>query len=124
LSIEPTYASGSDAPNLVSVIVSKSTNKGEVKDKVKRYAEDIQAALTNTRVIIVEVADNIAPHSIAALNEKLYYEGDGNGISRLVGTVLIGKLPLPVVHNGNKSFLSIYPYTDFDEKIFIFDTTK
>lgn len=54
--------------------------------------------MTNTRVVIVEVDDNIAPHNIAALNEKLYYEGDGNGISRLVGTILIGKLPIPVVH--------------------------
>lgn len=124
LSVERTYAAGSDAPNLVSIIVTESTNDGEVKDSIKRYANDIQAALTNTRVVIVEVADNIAPHSIAALNEKLYYEGDGNGISRLVGTVLIGKLPLPVVHNGNKSFLSIYPYTDFDEKVFMFDTAK
>ncbi|MDD2745687.1 MAG: VCBS repeat-containing protein, partial [Candidatus Gracilibacteria bacterium] len=123
-SVTELYASTSEAPNLVSIIVSEATNSGEVKTKIKRYADDIQAAMNNTRVVIVEVADNIAPHSIAALNEKLFYEGDGKGIARLVGTVLIGKLPLPVVHNGSKTFLSIYPYTDFDEKVFLFDTEK
>lgn len=124
LNVTRLYASTSEAPNLVSIIVSEATNSGEVKTKIKRYADDIQAAMNNTRVVIVEVANNIAPHSIAALNEKLFYEGDGKGIARLVGTVLIGKLPLPVVHNGSKSFLSIYPYTDFDEKVFLFDTEK
>ncbi len=124
LSIQNTLAAGSDAPNLVSVIVSSSTNSGDLKGRIQHYANDIQSALTNTRVVIVEVPDNIAPHTIAALNEKFFYEGDGNGISRLVGTVLIGKLPIPVVHKGGKSFLSIFPYTDFDEKVFIYDVSK
>jgi hypothetical protein len=116
-------AAGSQSPNLVSVIVSESTNSGSLKSRIKRYASDIQANLSNTRVIIVEVPDSAAPHTIAALNEKLYYEGDGNGISKLVGTVLIGKLPIPVVHKGIKSFLSIFPYTDFDDKVFVYDTS-
>lgn len=122
--IPSTFATGSDVPNLVSVIVSESVYAGTAKAKIDRYSKDIQASMTNTRVIIVNVPDNIAPHSIAALNEKLYYEGDGDGISRLVGTVLVGKLPIPVVHNGSKSFLSIYPYVDFDEKVFMFDVEK
>ncbi len=98
--------------------MSSDTNSGDIKSKIKRYANDIQNALGNTRVLIVEVPDNVSPHNIAALNEKLFYQGDGNGISRLVGTVLIGALPLPVVHSGTDSFLSIYPYTDFDDKVF------
>ncbi len=122
--IPRTLAAGSDAPNLVSIIISESANSGDVKGRVKRYANDIQAALTNTRVVIVEVPDNAAPHSIAALNEKLYYHGDGNGISRLVGTVLVGKLPIPVVHKSGKTFLSIYPYVDFDDKVFLYDSQK
>jgi hypothetical protein len=117
-------AAGSQSPNLVSIIVSESTNSGGLKSRIKRYASDIQANLSNTRVVIVEVSDSAAPHTIAALNEKLYYEGDGNGISKLVGTVLIGKLPVPVVHKGSKSFLSIFPYTDFDDKVFVYDTTS
>lgn len=117
-------ASGSSSPNLVSILVSESTYAGALASKIKRYAGDIQKSLPNTRAVIVEIPDMVAPQTIAATNEKLYYEGDGNGIGRLVGTVLIGKLPIPVVHKGAKSFLSIYPYTDFDDKAFIFDSQK
>ncbi|MFZ4461248.1 MAG: hypothetical protein ACOYN2_01540 [Patescibacteria group bacterium] len=122
--VSSTQAAGGDAPNLVSVIVSESTNTSELKSRIKRYADDIQNAMSNTRVIIVEVPDNTSPHNIAALNEKLFYEGDGNGISRLVGTVLIGSLPLPVVHSGGDSFLSVFPYTDFDDKVFVYDAAN
>lgn len=122
--VSNTQAAGGDAPNLVSVIVSESTNTSELKSRIKRYADDIQNAMSNTRVIIVEVPDNASPHNIAALNEKLFYEGDGNGISRLVGTVLIGSLPLPVVHSSGDSFLSIFPYTDFDDKVFVYDAAN
>jgi hypothetical protein len=82
-------AAGSEVPNLVSILVAESTYSGEVASKIKRYAGDIQKALPNTRAVIVEVPDMIAPQTIAATNEKLYYEGDGNGIGRLVGTVLV-----------------------------------
>ena len=69
-------AAGSQSPNLVSIVVSETTNSGGIKSRIKRYATDIQANLSNTRVVIVEVPDSAAPHTIAALNEKLYYEGD------------------------------------------------
>ncbi len=95
--IPTTAAGGSEVPNIVSIIISESTNSGDIKGRVKRYAADVQAALPNTRTIIVEVPDNAAPQNIAALNEKLFYEGDGNGLGKLVGTVLIGRLPIPVV---------------------------
>ena len=107
-------------PNLVSIIVNSETNKSH-SSRIKRYAADIQAALENTRVIVVEVPNSVSPHNIAALNEKLYYEGDGKGIARLVGTVLVGSLPIPVVHSRDTTFLSIYPYTDFEDKAFVYD---
>jgi hypothetical protein len=41
--------------------------------------------------------------------------------SRLIGTVLVGKIPVPVVFNGGSSERSILPYIDFDDKSYIFD---
>lgn len=38
--------------------------------------------------------------------------------------MLIGELPIPVVHNGSKAFLSVYPYVDFEKKSFVYDATK
>lgn len=122
--LSTTSAASSDVPNIVSIIVNESTNSFSTKSRIKRYADDIQSSLENTRVVIVEVPDNVAPHNIATLNERLYYEGDGNGPGRLVGTVLIGDIPLPVVHRSTDTFLSVFPYVDFDQKVFIFDAAK
>lgn len=71
---------------------------------------------------IIVTPKNIRPEIIAAHNEKLYYEGDGkSGISSLVGTVLIGNIPIPVIYKDGLSTPSIFPYVDFDDKRFVFD---
>ena len=38
-----------------------------------------------------------------------------------MGTVLIGNIPIPVVHKDGLSVPSIFPYVDFDDKRFVFD---
>ena len=35
--------------------------------------------------------------------------------------MIIGNVPLPVVHKDGKSFPSLYPYVDFDDKRFLYD---
>ena len=53
---------------------------------------------------------------IASANERLYFSGipdHGSKTQKLVGTILIGHVPLPVVHKDGRDFLSMYPYTDF-----------
>lgn len=71
---------------------------------------------------ILVTPTNIRPEVIAAHNEKLYYEGDGKaGISSLVGTILIGNVPLPIVHKDGISVPSLYPYVDFDDKRFTYN---
>lgn len=66
---------------------------------------------------------DISPAVIATQNEKLYYEGDGeqDTMSRLVGTILIGDLPIPMVDSLKDQFPSIYPYVDFVDKKFLYD---
>lgn len=60
--------------------------------------------------------------SIVTKNEKLYYEGDGEaGTSYLVGTVLIGNIPIPMVEKNGINFPSVFPYIDFVDKIFVYD---
>ena len=119
--ISSTRASSLDHANLVSIIVDEETYSGETADLIDRYAEDIQATQDNTRVAIFTVPADIHPDRIAALNEKLYYEGDGSGLSNLIGTILVGSIPLPVVHAEGQAFLSIYPYVDFEQKNFLYE---
>lgn len=122
--LEISKAAESDFPNLITVVVNEGMYSGDLDDKIDRYAADVQASLPGSRVSVVTIPNDTPPEKIAALLEKLYYEGDGNGVSRLVGTVLVGDIPLPVVHRGEKSLLSVFPYVDFADKSFTYDAAK
>ena len=122
--LSSTRAEAKANADIVSFVVDVDIYKGSLESKVLRYATDIQAYLPNTRVVIFPVQKTANPFAIASINEKLFYEGDGKGLSRLIGTILIGEVPLPVVRKDGKSFLSVYPYVDFDAKSFVYDPEK
>jgi hypothetical protein len=108
--------------DIVSIVVDRDTYR-ELRPKITRYAEDIQAYLGSTRTSILVVDPDTAPAQIAAQNERLYYEGDGEEgtVSHLVGTVLIGDIAIPMVDAGDEQFPSVYPYVDFVDKKFVYD---
>lgn len=112
--------------NIVSLMVEE-TLMNTLSDEVTKYAERIQSQLSNTRAVIFTYPRDVSPRMIAATNERLYFSGlpdHGRKTQKLVGTILIGHLPLPVVHRDNQSFLSLFPYTDFLEPHFVWDATR
>ncbi len=109
-----------DYRDVVSIFVDSDTYDA-TKAKILRYAEDMQSYLGSTRISLHIVPSDMGPEKIASINEKLYYEGDGkDGISQLVGTILIGNIPIPIVYKESKSFPSLYPYVDFEDKFFVY----
>lgn len=115
-------ASPENYRDIVSIVVDKDTYKVN-SSKIQRYAKDIEGYLGNTRVSLFIVDPDTPPSVIAAKNERLYNEGDGeDGISRLVGTILIGNIPIPVVSYDGDRFPSLYPYVDFADKRFVYNT--
>lgn len=112
--------------NLVSILVNKDIYSS-IKTDVERYAEDIQWQLENTRVVIVPVPDKAKAFNIASLNEWLYfqwYKVINPSVwfnSKLIGTILIWNINLPVINKNNKSTISIAPYVDFIDKSFIYN---
>lgn len=124
-----TYADEKDFYNLVSIIVDEDSYDA-VKGKITRYSRDIQAKLENTQVVILPTPSTASALDIASLNESLYLEGYKSvkeGVdfeSRLIGTVLVGKIPVPVVFDEENSARSILPYVDFIEKTYIFNHTS
>lgn len=122
--LEITKAAAAEFPNLVAILVPESEFSGSLKSALKRYGDDVQANLDGSRAAIVTIPDDATPDKIAAVLERLYYHGDGEGNSRLVGTLLVGNLPFPVVHRGNKTFLSVFPYVDFVDKSFVYKPEK
>lgn len=107
--------------DIVSIIVDRDTYAIE-RNRIRRYASDIAGYLGGVRTSIIVTDPSTRPATIAAKNEKLYYEGDGEGgTSSLVGTVLIGNVPIPRVEKDDKEFSSLYPYVDFVDKSFVYD---
>jgi uncharacterized repeat protein (TIGR01451 family) len=119
------YAGDKEFYNLVSIIVDEESYDG-VKSKLVRYSRDIQATLENTRVVILPTPSDASVLDIASINESLFFEWykahkNVDYESRLIWTVLVWKIPVPVVFDASDSGRSILPYVDFEDKSYIFN---
>lgn len=117
-----------DHEDIVSVLVEEDLFR-KMSSDIDAYARRIQARLPHTRTVILTFPRDAHPYVIASANERLYFSGlpeHGNKTQKLVGTILIGHLPIPVVHKNTIDFLSLFPYTDFDEPHFFWnwDTSR
>lgn len=123
--VNQSYADSDTYYNIVSILVSDSVYS-KIEDKVERYAKDISKSLENTKTVIISIPEKADTHQIASINEKLYFEWlpDASFNSSLVWTVLVGDIPLPVVYLWDQNQKTILPYTDFEEKGFVFDSEQ
>ncbi|MBI5413834.1 S-layer homology domain-containing protein [Candidatus Peregrinibacteria bacterium] len=95
-----------------------------IKERVDRYATDVQNALPGTRAVVIQIDRFEKPQNIAAVLEKLYFEGDPkepNRVAYLKGVIVIGEVPLPVVNKKGNRFISLFPYTDFEQKAYVWN---
>jgi hypothetical protein len=94
-----------------------------IKARVDRYAEKVQEVMPLTKSLIIRTQPDEKPENIVQALEKLYFEGDGSSddYTQLSGVVLIGDIPLPVVKKGDNRYLSMYPYTDFVDRVYLFN---
>ncbi len=100
-----------------------SLKAATLQERIRRYALDAQKSQPFTKSVILKVKKNEPVENIAYTLEKLYLEGDGTSgeINRLIGIVVVGDVPLPVVNKGGNRFVSLFPYTDFEDKTYVFD---
>lgn len=122
------FASDAKHYNLVSIFVQEEIYPW-VRNSLNTYARNIQGVLENTKTMIIPIPGDTHPFNIASLNEKLYFEWyewlDGlKWISRLVGTVFIWDIALPVVENGGSYEKTVFPYVDFEEKLYIYNENE
>jgi len=103
-----------------------SLKAATLQDRIKRYALDAQRSQPFTKAIIIRVKKDQPVPDIADSLEKLYLEGDGTSgeINKLAGVVVIGDVPLPVVNKNGYRFVSMFPYTDFEEKTYVYDAAS
>lgn len=119
------YADDLTYDSLVSIIVTEDIYD-EVKSNLNVYAQDIQGYLPTTKTVIIPVPETATPHEIASINEKLYFEGywQNKFQSKLIWTVLVWDIPLPVVFDGGEAASTILPYTDFEKKSYVYSFSR
>ncbi len=111
-----------------------STNT--LTEHVFAFAQNMQDRVAHSKAMVIPVGANEDPYKIMVVLERLYYEGLDSDLldrstfnddslkeddNKLLGVVLVGDIPLPVVSDGAESFPSIYPYTDFYRKSYVYN---
>lgn len=122
------FAADTKNYNLVSIFVQEDIY-GDIDNEVEQYARNIQNTLENTKTIIIPTDSEEHPFNIASVNEKLYFEWQegllgSKGNSKLVWSVFIWNLPLPVVENNGAYEKTVVPYVDFEDKAYIYNHTS
>ena len=114
-----------DTTNIVAVFVDKNIYSN-IEANLERYTSTyIQGKISNGKVVVLPIDTVIfQAHEVSQILENMYFEGLKDQSSKLVGTILIWDIPLPVVENNGFIYPSIYPYVDFEKQQFIYDTNK
>lgn len=117
---EETWGSSSSGSGTFSFLGVTS-----LAEKIQTYAQDVQATLPWTKAMIVTVSPEDSTVDLQRYLEKLYFEGDetDSDPTQLAGVVTVGAVPLPVVNKNGYRFVSLLPYTDFEEPSYIVDET-
>jgi uncharacterized repeat protein (TIGR01451 family) len=97
-----------------------------LQNRITRFARDVQLSQPFTKSVILRVSADDDAAEIASALETLYTKGDENQESKtkLNGVIIVGDVPLPVVNKNGYRFISMFPYTDFEDKAYTFDYSK
>lgn len=123
---------------LIAILVEEGLmDDFALRSRIMTYANSAQERTPHSKSFVMEVDKDESTFRIASVLEKLYFEGmdtdliDGNPLNnnskkeddnKLIGIVLIGDVPIPVVHEDNGiAGPSMYPYIDFYRKGYIFN---
>jgi hypothetical protein len=108
--------------NIVAVLVDNAIYNQLAKD-IEWYATSyIQQEIPESKALVMPInLQNIDAPQIHKMLENIYFDGLSGVNSTLLGTVLIGNIPLPVINQNGYIFPSIYPYVDFIEQKYVRD---
>ncbi len=109
---------------IVAILVQKELLDTSLQGKIEQYANDVQNEI-NSQVIIIPIPKDASPLEIQEGLAQLYFSGYKNDHkSQLVGVVLIGEVPLPIVDKNGGLNPAIFPYVDFEDTVYTWDYAK
>ena len=108
-----------------------------LRERIFAYAQNAQNRIPHSKAFVMGIDPDESTFKIATVLEKMYNEGadldllDNNTANdnatkeddnRLIGIVLVGDVPIPVAYEQDGvSHPSLYPYTDFYRKRYIYN---
>ncbi len=106
---------------IVAILVQEELLDTDLKGDIERYAQDVQNEL-NSRAIVINVPEDASPKEIQEGLAQLYFSGyENDHKSQLIGTILIGEVPLPIVDKNGGLNPAIFPYVDFEDTSYQWD---
>jgi hypothetical protein len=107
--------------NIIALLVDESIYD-DLTTEIQRYTTSyLQQKLSDTKAVVLPInTTEYMSWDIVTLLDNLYFEGIEDQTSTLIGTILIGDIPLPIIDDQGVVFESIYPYTDFVDPQYVF----
>ncbi|MDF2379671.1 MAG: S-layer homology domain-containing protein [Candidatus Gracilibacteria bacterium] len=107
---------------MVQVLVEGDLyDSSAVESVLDEYCERVQEVL-GVVCVLTPWRGETASRIVESL-QQVYFEGleVSEGLATLTGLVIVGDVPLPIVHRGVESFPSVFPYVDLVNPGYVFD---
>ena len=119
-----TWAQEKNEPrvNIVAVLVD-SKIYDSISWWLKSYTSYVQQNLSDTKALVIPLdLTNIHAYDIHRMMENIYFDGLKDVNSSLIWLIMFGDIPLPVVNQDWYIFPTVYPYVDFENQKYIWDS--
>lgn len=114
---------------LVAIFVDQNIYNS-IAEKIERYSvQYIQKYFPRTKALVFPVdTSTITPKDIQKILSNLYHGWEKDVPSTLIGTILIGNIPLPTIQTSNNGEIkiqkSILPYTDLEKPTYEYNNER
>ena len=108
--------------NIVAVLVDDKIYDS-ISGWISSYTSYIQKNLSETKALVMPInLNNIDSYDIHRMMENIYFDWLKDINSSLIWLIMIWDIPLPVVNQNWYVFPTVYPYVDFENQKYIWDT--
>ena len=108
--------------NIVAVLVDSKIYSW-IKSGLDWYTTHyVQQRLSDTKALVIPLdLKNIHAYDIYRMMENIYFDWLKDVNSTLIGLIMFGDIPLPVVNQNWYIFPTVYPYVDFESQKYVWD---
>ena len=109
--------------NIVAVLVDDKIYKW-ISSWLEWYTTNyVQQKLSDTKALVIPLnLENIHAYDIYRMMENIYFDGLKDVNSSLIWLIMFWDIPLPVVSQDWYVFPTVFPYVDFEEQKYVWDS--